>query len=774
MFYQFKTALRNLRSNRLYSAINILGLSVSLTAVILIMLWVWDELSYDKFHKNAGDIYKVNALMYGDLWETTPPALAVHARAEEPGIVNACRTGIILSDFIEHNGTYYYRNECMAVDSSFFTMFDFPLVEGNSSRPFTDDESIILSQSKAKIIFGDKNPIGEMVQMADHGTFHVTGVMKDIPKNSSITADIIIPFGFQQRSNPDSPLENNWREYGYRTYIQLAKGADRDQITANMGEAVNRLLDPQNHVYAYSLQELTKLHLYSAEGKPTGLEKVRLFSIIAILVLIIACINYVNLVTARARKRNKEMSMRKLLGARRISLFGQLMNETVFLYVFALVISIGLIYLIIPFYNQLSGKEMEFHLFSLSGLVIFGGISLMVLALSGLYPAIFMASLRPGETMKTGNPGKSGSHGTLRKSLVVLQFVCSVVLITSTIVINKQLDYLRQKDLGYNKEQVFTMPRFWQERGYQSLKNELMKNPAILAVATADADDMSVERKRSGYNWPGKEEDYSFYNLYATTDFIETLGLDLIDGSIPHDGSKRYVLLNEEAVKQMQLDDPVGITINRIADFTIAGVIKDYNFENLNQKIKPLIIQCSSEVEDYLYIRTAANQSANAIAYVEKLWKEAKPGYEFTYHFLDDDFNRMYKTDIQEQKLFSIFAAIAILISCLGLFGLVTYTAETKTREIGIRKVLGASIAGVVEMLSKEFLILVGIAMLIAFPLAYYWLNGMLQDYAYHIDISWWMFALAGIITVALTLLTVGWKAVKAAMANPVKAIKTE
>ena len=784
MNYNFKISFRSLLRNGLYSIINIGGLAISLAVGIIIMLWVWDELSYDRFHKHANDLYVTNTVMNDIYWASTPPALAWHAKAEFPEIVNACRTGGYGQNIIQYESGKFQHIGVLAADSTFFTMFDFPIYSGSfhdQLKLYPDNESAIISESKAKIIFGDKNPIGEIIKMDNLGNFHVVGIMKDFPKNSTIQADIIIPFAIVQRDWGDKPMDDNWSGFGYNTYFQLAKGTNSSVFAGKLTEMVQRVTGSNGgegeQYLRFALQPVKDLHLYGTDRRPAAMEKVRLFAIVAVFILIIACINYVNLVTARAGKRNKEMGLRKLFGAKRGNLVFQLMGETLLLLTAAFIVSIILTYLLLPLFNQLSGKEMELQLFSGRTLAVYGVSLLGILILAGIYPAIFLASFRPMETIKTSISNNRSRHGWFRKMLVVLQFVCSVVLILSTIAIKQQLDFLRQKDLGYDKEYVFTMPTVMKYGSYETWKSELMKNHAITGVALARADNMAAAGGRSGIPWVGKNKDVTFMVLFATYDLIKTMDIPLIAGDMPLIADESNVLLNETAVKAMELKNPVGVRLGTNEKYsTVSGVVKDYNFEALNQPIRPLMIQCSNDLNllSYTYIRTTAIGAKKAVEHAEKLWKEANPNDDFIYSFLDDNFDKLYRSDIRSGQLFSIFSVIAILISCLGLFGLVTYMAETKTKEIGIRKVLGAKVSNIVNMLLKEFLLLVGISMLIAFPLAWYWMNNMLQDYAYRIEISWWMFALTGLIAVVLVLLTIGWQAIKAATANPVKSIKTE
>jgi hypothetical protein len=467
------------------------------------------------------------------------------------------------------------------------------------------------------------------------------------------------------------------------------------------------------------------------------------------------------------------MGVRRFLGAKWKTIVWQSMQETCVMLFISIILATAFIYLLMPAYNQISGKNIAFHLLSSHVLIIYGMTFLSVLGLAGIYPSFFLAS---SNTSK--NTERKKSHVSFRRLLVVVQFVCSIALIVSTLVITLQMNFIRQKALGYDKENIICFWSWSMREHLDAAKGELQKNPDIKGVTTASFNNMICQNFNYGVSWQGSEKSIKFNIGYVDIDFFDVMNIQLIEGQLPPENSlSNYCLLNETAVKEMQLQEPLHQTINKNNIITtVSGVVKDFHFESLTQQLSPLIIHCSNNnsFQSFFYIKTTAQGTKSALASIEKLWKVYCPNLLFSYSFLDSNFERLYMADIRMGKLLYIFAFIAIMVSCLGLFGLVTYTAETKTKEIGIRKVLGASVSNIVNMLSKEFLILVGIAIMIAFPIAFYWLERMLQDYAYRISIGWWMFASAGLITILLTLLTVGWQAIKAATVNPVKAIKTE
>ena len=778
MFFHLKIMLRNLRRNGLYSVINISGLAVSLSVCVLISLWVKDELSYNRFYKKGNRMYRVLTQNKAslDYWPVVPAPLASFVQTDLPQIEEYCRTGVYYQCAYLDYGNIKFRNlNILPVDTSFFNMFDISVIRGDQRNPLPDDLSLIISESKAKLIFGNDDPIGEMLKTPHDFSFRITGVMKDIPQNSSVHADVLVRFDVMQRTFQGNgawkQIEEDWGSYSYETYFKLAVGSDSETIAEKMAEKVNT-----SHI-GYRLQPLREIHLYNFAGEPEGVKNVYLFSVIAILILAIACINHVNLVTARASKRSREIGVRKIVGAKKLNLFGNLIGETGIMLVCAMLVAIALIGAALPFYNNLAGKSMEFNLLDPSIALIFLAVGLATLALAGLYPAITLASFRPTDAFsRNAKKGKS----LFRKILVVTQFAASSALIVATITISAQLRYMQNMNPGYNRENIFTvgLPGASGSQ-FRIIMERLSSEPAVSGSSASSFYNMIAMGARSDV-WRDKDGHSPNFG-YAMVDpgFLSLMDIPIVEGENFREGGNmlsRGVVLNETAARLIGEGESVIGTILTFGggDNEVTGVVKDFNFQNLRVEITPLVLHCLTEWQPSLYVKAAQGKAKEAIAAVEKVWKEYNTDYDFEYHFLDETFDTMYKSDLRTGNLFTVFAAVAILISCLGLFGLVNYTAESKTKEIGIRKVLGASVTSIVLMLSKEFLILVGIAMIIAFPSAYYLLEKMLQDYAYRINISWWIFVAAALIVIVLTLLTVGWKAIKAATANPVKAIKSE
>ena len=792
----FKIALRNLRKSKTYSFINITGLSAGLAVSILLLLWVKDELSYDRFNVNATNLYKLSPTFGGGanptIWETTPAPIALYAKKEIPEVEDACRvTEDWATSVFEYKGKKFTEWHNYQVDPSFFSMFTYPLIKGNPQHPFTDAHSIILSETTAKTFFGDEDPMGKVLKADDKKIYQVTGVMKDMPDNSSIKFSIA--FNFQQLEQESDttgyykslPIDANWGQYNYTTYVLLKPGANPVAAGQKMGalQRRNQNVGFDNHL-VYLLQSLTKIHLYASDGKEQGMMIVRVFFIVAVIVLLIACINYVNLITARAMKRSKEISLRKIVGAGKSGLFMQFLSESLLTFLIALVCATGLIYGVMPLYNDIAGKNILFKPWSPDILAVYGITLLITLLLAGIYPAITLSSLKPLEAMK-GKLSGIGSKGNFRKVLVVVQFSFSIMLITSTIIIGKQLNYIREKGLGYDKENVFS---FWMRNidsrnnsHYEAVKAELLKQPGILGVTESGVDIINSGTGSTDVDWDGKRADqrtFSIGQMPVERNFLEVMGMQFVEGKgftdTPADSTN--FILNETAIKATGIEEPVvgkRITFHGIKG-VIAGVVKDFHFQDMHIKIRPLLMQYDKNWRGKMYVRTTGKDAASALAAVAGIWKKYNPDYDFDYTFLDSAFNDLYKSDVHVGLLFNCFAVVAILISCLGLFGLVTFTAESKVKEIGVRKVLGAGVPHIITLLSKDFLVLVLVAAAIAFPVAWYGLNSFLQGYAYRTDISWWVFAAAGAITLLIAMITVSFKCVQAALANPVKSLRTE
>ena len=773
MFRNIKLIIRNLRRSGVYSIINIAGLAMSLATCAFIMLWVQDEKSYDRFHSDAENIYMAAAHFKfegGEMDAHLSSGVYATTAKENFGVVeDYCRIRNAGAGFLKYEEvrsssiSFYYS------DPNFFDFFNFPIVKGNRDNPFRNPNDVVINERLAVSLFGNEDPVGKTVFFDNGQAVHVTAVMKEIPRNTYLSQVDMVCWHALDTVSFYHRMLNNWDGCEFLSFLRIRPGSDVtglvDQMNAKQPEQIKSMR-------SFSLQPLVNMHLYSIKGEPAGAKTVSLFQWIALIILVIACINYVNLVTARASKRHREIGLKKIIGAKKRELFFQLINEAVILFIFAVVIAFLLNIILLPAYNVLSGKEIAFGLFDVNIWGVYFAMFLSVVVLAGIYPAYLLASFKPTNVVQSIKT-KRGSN-LFRKALVVTQFIASTALVVGTLTLGLQMKYIREKDMGYNREQVLLISLMNMRTHYDVVKAELEQQPSILGVAAASENIMNVGSGNGFGNWEGKTSEGGVLHtqLRIDTSFVRVMGLELIEGeNITSTITKAQYILNEAAAKTMGLTDPVGKWVDT-PDQKIVGIVKDFHFQSLHQEIAPLVMFYAPNSIGRLYLRTRPGNTQQAIAALEKVWKQYNPDYAFNYTFLDETFDRIYKSDIQTSRLFGAFSIIAILISCLGLFGLVVFSAELKTKEIGIRKVLGASIPDVVNLLTKEFLILVGIAILIAVPLSYFWLDNILQDFAYRILLSWWIFAVAALITIVLTLLTVSAQAIKSAMKNPVEAIK--
>ena len=785
----FKTAWRNILRNKLYSGINVLGLTIGLAVGMLILLWVQNESSFDRFHRKVANIYRVNSPAgtgtLRQVYETTPAAVAPAALKEVPGVIDAVR---LIPDW--QYGIYSYQDKqfespvALYADSNLLQMLDFRLLAGDKRQLWPNLQSVVITESTAKKYFGGADPMGKVI-LGDHkDPFVVSGVLADFPDNSSIKADLLFPIATLRRNYDGTGLlptmESDWGNYGYLTLLEVQPGVSTAEIgkrllSIEMRQAPQIKLSLTESIF--ELQPFSQVHLRKADGTAPLLQTVRIFEWIAVFILLIASINYVNLSTARAMLRAREVGVRKIIGAAKRQLFAQFVIETGIVYLLSFVLAVGLIYLVIPYYNSFADKHFRLDItdITLWKVVIVTGMG--VLAASAVYPALLLTSFEPLRAIK-GKIMQGVGNAAFRKVLVTVQFVFSVGLIIGTLVIGRQLSYIRERDPGYDRSQVFT---FWgraMRDHSQAVLDQLRKEPAIKEVAVSNDRIDDLHNSTGDVDWDGKPVNSQFIINFMNIDehFLPMMKMRLVAGDNfsgrPADSA--HYILNETAVRQMGISDAVGKRL-QLHDVkgTIIGVIKDFNFASLHTAIGPIVLRYRRNGPSF-YVKTSGREASRAIAAVSGLWKQYNPGFPFDYSFLDQNYERMYRSDIRTGGLFLWFAGIAIFLSCLGLFGLATYTAQVRTREIGIRKVLGASVASIVALLSRDFLWLVLIAIVIASPLAGWGMYRWLQDFVYRADIGWWVFALAAGSALGLALLTIGWQAVRAALANPVDALRSE
>jgi putative ABC transport system permease protein len=783
----FKTAWRNLLKNKFYSVINIAGLTLGLTVGILILLWVQDEYSYDSFHKNAQHIIKLENMVGTNtsrqLWTQTAAPIGTMAKQQIPGIKDVVR---ITENYFY--ALYKYKDKTFSdtrnyfTDASFFTVFDFPIIKGNASDPFPDNYSVVITEATAKKFFGSDDVIGKIITADDSAHFKVTGVIKDFPKNSTIQGDMFFPMNLLAQKgyagNTDGKnIFNDFTSFTFDTYLLLQPGFSFNDFAKKLRD-IHLSVSPGDTDIGYVWLPLEEIHLYHSDGSEGGASTVCMFMIIAILILIIACINYVNLSTARSMLRSKEVSLRKIVGAAKSQLFLQFIVETTLLFVFAVVISLGLVYTLLPLFNEISGKEIainfsDYHIW----IVILSSI-IGTLFISSIYPAILLSSFEPIKALK-GKISASISSTMFRKILVVVQFTFSIVLITGTIVISNQLRYIQSKQLGYDKENVLTMPMIHMAPHLDAIGADLLKQPGVKDVTWASRNIIDVHMQTGDNDWDGKQpgESVMLTPINVKENFIPFFNMQLIEGKnfVGDVSDSTHFILNETAVAAMHLKDPIGKRIRLWQTTgTITGVVKDFNFQSVRNKILPAVFYDQQKTYGSIYIRTTGKNLPNVIAAAKTEWNKYNADFSFNYNFLDDKYKSLYESEQRTGLLFNIFAGIAIFISCLGLFGLAAYTAQVRTKEIGVRKVLGSSISGIIQLLAKDFVKLVVIAILIATPIAWYLMNAWLQDFAYKTNLGWSVFVIAGLIAIAIALITISFQSIKAALANPAKSLRTE
>jgi len=789
MFFNYiRLSLRNLLRDNVYSFINIGGLGLGIAASILLMLWVQDELGFDGFHSNSKSIYRVNATFDNSgtnmTWPFTPATAAVVGKQQVKDIEDIIRIsedeGTILMEAGDKKIT---ENEARAyVDDGFFTMFDFPLVKGNPLKPFPTTKSVIVSETLAAKFFTDGDAMGKTIKLSDKHEYTIVGIIKDMPKNSTLQYSMLFPFQIlieNYRSNGYwKSLETDWGNYDYITFFQLRDGASADSVVRQLTN-IHHSNQKESASLSYLAQPLENLHLYGPDLREEGIQTVRIFFIVAIAIMLIACINYINLATARATKRAKEVGVRKTIGADRRKLIAQFLIESSIISVLALFLSFVIIQLAIPFYNELSGKTLVFSISDKNVMTLVLSALLITWLTSGIYPALVLSAFKPMEVIR-GKLTISGGNSTFRKILVVTQFSLSIVIIIGTMVVGEQLDFIRNRKLGFDKENIFTFGlRGEMYKNVETIKHQLRENAAIEAVTLSNQNILSVGNTTGDTDWEGKapDQDFMIHAMNIDENFMPTLNMEIVDGR-GFTGAKSDTsgyILNETAVKEAGITDPIGKTFSLWnTKGTIIGVVKDFHHQSIHKKIEPSIFFYNKNWLWLVYVKTDEKNNQEAIAAAEKIWKQYNPIYPFEYKFMDATYDKMYQSEQRMRKLFTAFSAIAICISCLGLFGLATFTATQRVKEIGIRKVMGATINQIVLLLSKDFLLLVVLAFILAAPISYFAMNQWLQDFAYRTEIPLNVYVITGAVVIVLAFATVSFQTIKAALGNPVNSLRNE
>jgi predicted permease len=796
----FKTTFRNLLQNKGYSFLNIAGLAIGIACAALIFLWVEDEMQFDQFHEKKERLYfvRVNSVMEASVFThgSTPGVLGPAIETDIPGIANTCRMSEGQEDLLFRIGDKSVYAGGRFAEPSVFHMFSFPFVQGNRSSAFAQLHSIVITEKTARKFFGNElkdysQVMGKTVRVDNKQDYVVTGVLKDLPDNSSLQFDWLMPFEVYYQQ---SEWTHEWGNNCISTYVELKPGTQTAAVDKQLYNYVQQK-EPRasGHCFLFPMRDW-RLYDEFNNGKQTGggrIVFVRLFSIIAWIILFVACINFMNLATARSGKRAREVGVRKVLGAGKKSLILQFIGEAICMAGVAAIIGLLIIVLALPAFNTLVQKKLSPGFTDPVHIGVVLAITLICGLVAGSYPSLYLSSFKPVMVLK-GMKLKSGNAAFIRKGLVVLQFTVSIVLIVSTIVIFQQLNHVKSRNLGFNKDNLIEMDmRGDMARHFYVIQQELLRTGMVENVALSDHPTMYNGNNTDNLSWQGKKPGSRMITSirHVTPEFIRTFGMRIMEGrdfmnsdsiNLEVKGNVPNVIITKSLAKLMGVGSPIGkILYDEPAkryQATVVGVVDDYVYGDMYGQSDPVVFVCLPprySMEMYARIKKTA-PIEKALSKIEAVMKKNNPAYPFQYRFVDDQFNNFFTSEMLMSKLSRLFAALAIIISCLGLFGLAAYTAERRTKEIGIRKVLGASVTGLARLLSKEFLQLVVVSCLIAFPLAWWGMHNWLQNFAYRTSIHWWVFALAGIAAVIIALCTVSFQAIKAAIANPVKSLRTE
>lgn len=787
----FKIAFRKLKKNKLYTTVNIVGLTIGITSCLLIGLYISHELSYDRFNKNADKLVRVTMeYNFGDAPEKTAVTgtkVGPQFKRIFPSVKEFART-YKRTRVVGYENKVFEEKNFLFADSSLLTMFSFPLSEGNAATALNEPNKIVITQSTAKKYFGNQEPVGKVLKVGD-ANFEITGIAADAPSNSIIQFDFIASF-----TTLEYAQQEQWMESNYNTYLLLNSKQQiaplQTQITQYMKDVCkNELKSTGNRYLTFHIEPLTSVYLYSSLSgfEPNGsIVYVYVLAAVALLILFIACVNYVNLSTAQSAGRAAEISMRKILGAEKKQIFSQFIGESFIITMIAMVMSLCAAWLLLPYFNNLSGKHFQgsvlLNPYLLLALIILG---IIISFASGCYPALLLSNLKLIKIMKSGFSFSSGAG--VRKSLIVFQFVISIFLMVSTIIILQQLYYIRNKDLGYNKNNIVVLPlddRTFER--FSALKTEISSLPQVQHV-TAARQPVNVEW--SDAIRAGNGEGITVNAIPCDEDFVKTFAVKIIAGTDFTNSDVRQMdtsnndknlsysfMLNESAVKAFgwKPENAVGRRISKGVPGIVKAVVKDFHFHSLHEPITPLLIFLDSRRANSIFIKILPGEIPLALNNINKIWKDRVTHRPFEYHFLDEAYEALYKSEQRTADVFTTFSVMAILLACLGLFTLTAYAVVQRTKEIGIRKVLGANISDVVFLLAKNFLLLVGIAIIIASPIAWWAMHKWLEDFAYRISIAWWIFFAAGGMTLAVALITISVQAIKAALMNPVNSLKAE
>ncbi|HMC87105.1 MAG TPA: ABC transporter permease [Chitinophagaceae bacterium] len=788
-------ALRNFKRDKGYSLLNILGLTIGITFSLLLIFYIKDELSYDRYNKNADNIYRVNAFIKEkdkDMmkWASTPFPLGPALKKDYPEVEEAVRfVGGHGKTMYKNGDLKFYEDKVFFADSNVFKVFSCQFIEGDPQTALIQPNSLVLTQTLAEKYFGiNTSAVGKVLQDSKNGNFRVTAVIKDVPKNSHIIFNVLI-----SKSTLPADFANNWGSFGFYTYVLLKPNTNAQAFEKKLVPMYDKYLASTfsqfNIKVDFKVQRITDIHLHSdIAGEPEEIGSVSyiyIFSAVAFFMLIIACINYMNLTTARSARRAKEIGIRKVSGSTQPQLVAQFLVESALTAFFALILSIGFIALFLPSFNSLAGKFISFKsLLEPGTLLILIAIVLFVGLVGGSYPAFYLAKFNPVNILK-GSLSKGSSNAVLRRTLVVVQFSISMIMIICTWIVYGQLKYLRKVDLGFNKNQVVSVTANADSdirSKILSFKNALRNNTQILSISTSQNAPGSPGINFSLFSVETKDgfKDQGVNTYAVDEDFFKTLGMEIKKGRAFRGlaDTLRSVIVNENMVKYFAWDNPIGKRIKYPGDTSghymeVVGVVKDFNQQSLYNPITPLLLFYSPN-NSMIQLKLSGNNVPSAIASIEKSWKAALPDLPFHYSFLDEDFDSQYAADQKRGKIFTTFSILTIMITCLGLLGLVAFTTQQRQKEISIRKIMGASIGEIIPLITNNFILLVGISCIFAFPVAFLFMHKWLKVFPYNTGLTVTPFLLSAIVVLIITLLTVTFHTIKAAVANPVTSLRTE
>lgn len=779
-----KTAFRNIQRQKGFAFINISGLAIGMACCVVLFLYIQNELSYDRFHEKADQIYRV-ITQYESNGQvnriaTSSAPLGPALRDDFPEVRQSVRLGKNVFKIL-HQGKRYYE-QLFFVDPEIFDVFSFPLTAGDSKTVLSEPYSLVISEKMAKKYFGEDNPVGKVLNIENWHDFKITGVLKNIPSNSHLQFDFLTPF--------TDFVSRNLREWGvsnFYTYALLAEGFSPDGFESKIPDFVEKYRGKESrNVYKvrYALQPITRIHLHShlnLEISPNNdINNVAIFALVAVFILLIACFNYLNLSTARYALRAKEVGMRKVIGARRAQIISQFMGETLILSLISVFLTLVLIELFLPVFNTIAGNELKSDYFENPILIVFlAGIVVVVNLISGICPAHKVSTYQPVRALKGGFQDGARTP-TMRKILVVSQFAISGVFLIATAVLFRQLNYVKNTELGFGKEHVIMIPIKEVEilKKRETIKQEFLKIPNVLSTCSSSFFPGKKMWYQSYWYEGAQERGNMIHWIAVDPDFLETFQIELLSGrnftkNFPADNQNAY-LLNEAAAKEIGWEEPLGKQFKINEKGPVIGIVKDFHFLSLHQQIEPLALLVYPDGYEFFSVRIRPGAVPETLPFLGDIWKKFAEEQPFEYSFLDQDYDKIYMTESRLTKIFGSTVLLSVFIACLGLFGLASFTIERRTKEIGIRKVLGASVANLFLVLSKEFAYCVLLANIIAWPAGYYFMSRWLRNFAYRIDIGFWIFLMAAAIALVIALLTVGYQALKAALANPVEVMRYE